>query len=917
MLICGVSALKKVVSKVCLKMTESCSSMLRPICRRLPATISIWDDTNLPLSCVVTPLCPIDQQNSKVNLCKSSSNPMDSNPVPLATIIKCLCCGAPHPSKVTHFPFHRKIICHLCGKTSSSHFEDQAMHRHEEPLIDSKDCFNSKFHTSKSGETLEFSIPLSFTDSSHPIYQVPAMNCPPIWWIVIEGSPSRSYWNILASALAAVISELPPYIHIGLLLVSSSNISVWNVTSAIPFIQHYSFPDGIRHRDFILADVGTYQSHIQATMRAMGDSILLTEGNVPIAQTLELILDHIQDGGVHPGQILKQNSSNPRKNQFQNQENSKSYAGGRVLMILNGPPHEFLSNSVDISTSRKIGLGGQGGACFEHGLRFTTNTTPDFPESTSDDPEMGLDLTAKSEQPNCDFDDLRPRNLERLFPKVDHTSMNHLQQLGQSFAEAAFGIDILVLQHDISPNLGLPLLNTMCELTGTPGPIVVDLNQQSADELIQNELWARVPVSFGGLLRIRSSPGFKLDSSPVQGVTKSPLDLAKLQIRNGLMGPAAATGEESLWKMGCCDPHQTVTLDFNVTNKVQRFVYVEGVGDVTLKPCIQACFAYTTVIPEFDGNSTDYFVVRRLRICSLHLPLANDVESFYVSLDPEALTIVLSHKFTTSVLTEGIIETQRIGRDWLKFILICVYRSAEEALKKEQQNSDHGLSPEGTFFAADRLLNSGSSLSRDDILLAQGHATLQVLPLVVWCLLQCDAIRPSSGAFRPTLDVRSAALSQMTCMAPHVLARCLAPRIELWQSGNDIHEPILSKMGLSFMDLEVHVKDHQQADSNLILFFDSPYGILVCDGRHVSPTEITEPVIIGEALVLSIQQAVDSYRTPPSITWALDVTTSIHHLLVDYLMEDSRTYDEGKNFQAWKQDIAESIFQELMNDDEY
>lgn len=767
---------------------------------------------------------------------------------------------------------------------------------------------------SESGQVLEFSMPVLDTTS----YQIPAMNCPPIWWIVVEGSSSRHYWNVVSSALSAVISNLPPYVHIGMLLASSTSVSVWNVTSAVPFVHH--FPWKKARPELVLADVGTYKPHLQTALRAMGDSMALAEGELPLVKTLELILDQIEHG-KHPGQPLTNHQACDPNGTV------KPYAGGRVLFLLNGPPQELKSPiPVDPHNSnRKTGRGGRGGACFESGLRFSTmprGDDGDIPDLASDDdPETGtkkkFKRTSKNKQQG-NPDDLTSQNLQCHFPHVDARLMERFGTLGQQFAEAAFGVDILVLQHHITQSLGIPLLIPLCEPTGAPGPLLFDLTESNTEDALRNEIWNRRPQSFGGLLRVRLSPGFKVDASPAQGTSRSHLELVKTQVRKGLMGPATSTIEDSLWQIGSCDAHQSVTLDFQVTNKIQRSAFVDGMGEVALKPCLQVCFAYTTIVAasEENSDSDEFITVRRIRICTLRLPMSDDVESLYAALDPEALSVVLFHKFTTSIFTEGVRATQDIGRDWLKFILVCTYRSAEAALKRQESKAVQGVDSQSMFYPAERLLNGEGSLSRDEILLGQGHNILRLLPLQVWCLLQCDAMRPSSGSYRPTLDARAAALMQMTSMSPRVLSRCLGPRLEMWQSGNNVEEAISSTIGLSREAITALLLEHQQADPNLILFVDSPFGVLVCDSHHVRATDGTD-VVVGEALRSAVERAVESYPTPPLVTVELDRNAQVGDLWADFLVEDARTFDTQQNFEEWKREVAASIFDELSDNSDY
>jgi hypothetical protein len=349
----------------------------------------------------------------------------------------------------------------------------------------------------------------------------------------------------------------------------------------------------------------------------MGDSMVLPQGQMPLVPMLERILDQLERGGKHPGlqpphqqRSTTTSSTNGTTNSrgHHRDDPSKPYAGGRVLLLLNGPPQELVGDNGSMAPSnrpRETGLGGQGGAAFESGCRFSNQMSDDSDPTVSvgnhhyDDPEMGNIKTPhklKSQQ-RGNSDDLTSKNLELNFPHVTKSLMQDFQHLGQQFAESAFGIDVLVLQQTNQQQpIGLALLKPLCEATGAPGPLIFDLTKPNMEHIIHNEIWSRRPVNFGGLLRVRLSPGFKVDTSPVEGATKSHLELAHMHVRKGLMGPATATKEESLWQVGCCDAHQTMTLDLQVTNKIKRFAFVDGVGEVALKPCLQVCFAYTTIV---------------------------------------------------------------------------------------------------------------------------------------------------------------------------------------------------------------------------------------------------------------------------------------------------------------------------------
>jgi hypothetical protein len=112
--------------------------------------------------------------------------------------------------------------------------------------------------------------------------------------------------------------------------------------------------------------------------------------------------------------------------------------------------------------------------------------------------------------------------------------------------------------------------------------------------------------------------------------------------------------------------------------------------------------------------------------------------------------------------------------------------------------------------------------------------------------------------------------------------------------------------------------EYQQTDPNLILFLDSPFGIIVCDSRHVQAVDgQSSNVVVGEALKRAVQHAVDSYRTPPHVTWALDTNVPVGHFWNDFMVEDALTATLQQNFVEWKRELAASIFDELSNNLDY
>jgi hypothetical protein len=593
-----------------------------------------------------------------------------------------------------------------------------------------------------------------------------------------------------------------------------------------------------------------------------------------------------------------------------------TYAGGRILCILGSTPKEIkpLRHSSTTTQNRDVGTGGFGGSCAKIGQRYSSTTTTTT-TSVSNDPELGT-TSSETIQPLSEYEetDLTATNLNKKFHNT--VAEVHYSELGQECARAGLGVDVLVLLTSSSQNqeFGIPFLRQLSDRTGAPGPL---LCTTSNSKMFQEEVLARtpwhLPMAFGGKLRIRTSPGFEVDSQPVEGTGEEGPQLAPLYSSGGLMGPATHDKENGLWLFGCCDEATAVTVDLKVNSSVKDRVYVDGIGEYAIKHSLQTCFAYTTVEQQENGS---YVTVRKLEISSLNLPLAHDTESLYATLDPEALAVMLFHKLTIASLQDGLIQTHEIGQEWLQSLLTCVYRSALQEEQLQQEQLSRGLdNMNPVFYPQERLLDRDGELSATDVLLGQGHERLNAVPLVVFALLQCDALRPSMGSFQPSMDVRSAASAQLYSMSPSVLARCIAPRLELWDSSGSEDEPIVEDMDLSLEHVGMSLMEHRQTgrdqSSDLVLLIDTPREIVVCDSRHLQGSETTSKAEIGKGLERSIEIAAASYRVPPPVVYELDLAESSSPMplarVKDVLVEDSQTVQGLQNYEQWKQEVAAMV----------
>jgi hypothetical protein len=268
--------------------------------------------------------------------------------------------------------------------------------------------------------------------------------------------------------------------------------------------------------------------------------------------------------------------------------------------------------------------------------------------------------------------------------------------------------------------------------------LLLDVTTETGRERLQREIQARVPwnpaLVFGGELRLRLPAGYAVDET----VTASPTatndhpddtdgpQLAAVFYKAGLSGPASAV-QPQLWKLGTADPYTTLAIDLKLEkDTIPHRLHVPGLGEVSLPPTLQTCFAYTRIVHHAPTNQ--YETRREIRIASIRLPLARTVEALYDNLDPEALAVVLFHKLALAGLQDGVAEIPVVASAWLQSLLASAYRSAVEQDRLETELHEQGLEPDGKFHAMQRLLDRGGDFSSDDVLLAQGHRRLRTVP---------------------------------------------------------------------------------------------------------------------------------------------------------------------------------------------
>jgi len=734
--------------------------------------------------------------------------------------------------------------------------------------------------------------------------------------------------------------------------------------------------------DFSLVPAdGSHKANLEAAIRAMVDGAMLglfrdgssddgedndeaeTNKYMPLALTLEILLEFMEQAS-HPGQEMFQEEDDGGDGITQLQ-----YAGGKILCLMGNPTLETGRPPTDDSLSyigqSSYGLGGVAGAC---------RSEDDIVEKNGRVAKNGT---------NTDPTDLTPSNLKEYALPLDPEDL--FLKIGGRCAQAALGVDLIVLvpeeddgasSSQTIPWYGLPLLRPLSDASGAPGPLMfgtgnigdiegsdgedeeasVDTKYvEKFDRLFENVL-VRAPwsgVIFGAQMKLRLSPGLNVESTPLQTKKNPSLQLSKFLTSRGIGGPAVAFSEidegdgpvggkskssedeeeDHLWVMGSCDPHTSVVIDMEIDSNddLPDAAEIEGVGLVDVKPVVQICTLFTCV--ETDGEENpSYWTVCKIRVSSVSFDFADDHEAIYNSVDPEALSLILFNKMALEAYMSGFRDMQEAAESYLVSTMVAVYNSAKAQKAKLEDNPDDKSNPK--FVACDRLLDeNGGELEDTEILLCEGHHKMRYFALMIYAIMQCDALRPCGKGFKPSMDARLCAITQLSSMTPSALVGTFAPSLSLWSLDDDIvvkDSLPLSKVGI----LEELNEMDKETTKNSVLLLESTQGVLLFTPKSLAEMDSKkskqnssktkkEKYTIGPELNETIANALVGYRTLPKEFKELEKLFDnngygdLNELTVPpadlhpLLLEDKPTFGGDENFEDWNVKMAENIWKEI------
>lgn len=813
------------------------------------------------------------------------------------------------------------LICHLCTsilETNHHHQDNYNQQKQIHPIPPAAHagdlCLELPLRSTTTATT---------TTAANPRHRIPTQDCPFLWFLVIDAnadtqSSSSSFYARISQAINQVLllsSSVPPQntIRLALLLVHEENQSIGQFQlSPIPHLifRNCSISSS-NTTTMTMMDLQLHSAHLQTVLRSLQHAYVPP----PVSSSSQTTSNDNNTNNLHCDvwttsifQILQYIHTNWTllgSTLHNNNSTTTSYYTGAKITLLRGSHHSTIATTTQ-TTPHFIRAGNIG-----HSMENNDSTRTEEHVNTTNDPH-----------------DMDPNH----YHSMQQQEQQQLLLIGKDCVHLAVGVDIIsvVPQEHNSNASTVPAtpdqiawaaqLAPLAWTSGAPSPTVCP------SRYVSSELEARSPWKhcYAAEMRLRAT-GMHVQKTAVPTKTrkmynshnKKTNDNPCFWYTQGLSGQAVPSEHASqLWKIGCCDEYSTFTIDFQLDAKeLQTSVFISNEeGEVMIRPCIQACFAYTTV--EVHPDDGQWYTVRRMRVSNLSIPFASSPEKLYNSLDPEALAMVLFQKLAIEYFSVGVAGESPVtaAEEWLLSFLIGVYASAEEQEEIENEHREKGLPPSDGFYPQERLLGRNGDLQSEDILLAQGHERLCTVPLMVFLILQSDALRNQKWS---SYQERMLAFLQLASSPLRNFARSIAPRLQLWPASDDgDEEPILDVMDLRMDAIERSVTEY---DGCNLLFVDYPGKIVVMNADFVSHYEDEDTHhggrrVLGKGLRQAISASVDSYRTSPILFKFIAESDkeSALSILRSVCREDLPLSASGPaNFDEWKKAVAGNVMNSL------
>ncbi|KAF6265854.1 hypothetical protein COO60DRAFT_1697553 [Scenedesmus sp. NREL 46B-D3] len=377
--------------------------------------------------------------------------------------------------------------------------------------------------------------------------------------------------------------------------------------------------------------------------------------------------------------------------------------------------------------------------------------------------------------------------LQLHFPSQDPKSRSFYEQAAVAAASMGVVVDVYAAARGY---IGLQTLEPLVNSTGGALYLYPSAEEATLPQDLSRRLAA--PKALSGMLRLRACPQLKVARC------------------YGRLYADPQHGD--LFHVPCCDPGHSFVFDFDHAGPG---AYDEQLQQVTL----QVAFQYSQVVavgsgpgshglPPSGGGSSgsrpqaaaaaagdadtgsgsslaalasgaggrSFVVQRRLRVCTLRLPVAHGPAEVYSSVDADTVLTVLTHKITKAVRTQSVSEARLLLRDWLVIFTANYHRNSfmrASAAQLLQLPVDLTFSSCPPLQPLPRLVYA---LLRSPLLssAAQHHSDLTAYLHHLWCCLPprelAKAVYPGLSAFADsdTLIAEGLALSRNSLQGPQL-----------------------------------------------------------------------------------------------------------------------------------------------------
>eukprot|EP00879_Flechtneria_rotunda_P001812 GHRR01001976.1.p1 GENE.GHRR01001976.1~~GHRR01001976.1.p1 ORF type:complete len:996 (+),score=422.55 GHRR01001976.1:2722-5709(+) len=748
--------------------------------QRFPATGPLKDASGIPQSCVVQPFA----QSSAATAAASSAT--------LSGLARCQHCYAyiNHLCDLTDSSFK----CSICGKTTElkhlttwhnrycrypaarQYLPELQQHVYEviaDPELRGSGMFGHS--TQQQQQYLPESTGSAFAAESHAV---------PVTLVLVDVAGPEEFLELVRSGLNVALEALHPAGLFGIIGVSDS-ISLVDVSgSGVPCLHHLPVLEAapvlaplqdVVPLNCLLAPVAEYKHKIAQTIDLlMPDPWTSNSSSSRIAVNLQQpSMDRRPSAGAPAVTAGTSNSTHPgdsHSHQQQHQQHATGSAGlvppcravgpaiQAVIEYLQSLQNPAATNTALASSKNSDGTG--------TALQFSG--IAQLLVFLSGPPDIGYGRTvalataaagssraaagARTVGPNAGVAGRQVPDLQLHYPVQDPKSKSFYEQAALAAASMGVVVDVYAAARGY---VGLQTLEPLVNSTGG----ALYLYPSMVEATLPQDLYRRLstPKALAGMLRLRTCPQVKVSRC------------------YGRLWPDQQYAD--LFHVPCCDPGQAFVFDFD---HVGSGVYDERFKHVAL----QVAFQYSQVMASKPGSSNaeqaanssnassrnnavgqeggqlpssgavrGFVVQRRLRVCTIWLPVALGPAEVYSNVDADAVLTVLTHKITKAVRAQSVSEARLLLRDWLVIFTTNYHRSSFMRASAAQLLQ---LPVDLTFVSCPSLQPLPRlvyALLRSPLLssAAQYHSDLTAYLHHLWCCLPPDelakAVYPGLWAF--------------------------------------------------------------------------------------------------------------------------------------------------------------------------